>query len=88
MQEKVISKNKNGMAVLLLGVLLYIGAFVGMIASIVKVATAVEAGEDVEFLWIAGIIVCGIYVLFGWVIFLDGTSEHVPRQPYLSSRCV
>ena len=70
MQEKVISKNKNGMAVLLLGVLLYIGAFVGMIASIVKVATAVEAGEDVEFLWIAGIIVCGIYVLFGWVVFL------------------
>ena len=65
MQEKIISKSKNGMPMLLLGILLYIGAFVGMIACIIPLAE-----ENGGPLHVCGVAVCVFWVLFGWVIFL------------------
>jgi len=65
MQERIISKSKNGMPMLLLGLLLYIGAFFGIVACVITLAE--EKGGPLE---ICGIIVCVLWILFGWVIFL------------------
>jgi len=64
MQEKLICKNKNGMSMLLLGILLYVGAVIGMVRLIVLIS---EGGE--ALLWIP-LVVCVLYTLFGWVVFL------------------
>ncbi|MBR4776081.1 MAG: SPFH domain-containing protein [Lachnospiraceae bacterium] len=65
MQERIISKSKNGMPMLLLGLLLYIGAVFGMVACIIPLAE--ENGGPLE---ICGVVICTLWVLFGWVIFL------------------
>ena len=65
MQERIISKSKNGMPMLLLGLLLYIGAFVGMIACIIPLAE--ENGGPLE---VIGLVICVLWILVGWIIFL------------------
>ena len=65
MQERIISKSKNGMPMLLLGLLLYIGAFVGMIACIIPLAE--ENGGSLE---VIGLVICVLWILVGWIIFL------------------
>ena len=65
MQERIISKSKNGMPMLLLGLLLYIGAFFGTVTFAITLAE--ENGGPLE---VCGIIICVLWILFGWVIFL------------------
>lgn len=57
MQEKVLNKKKNGLAVMILAVLLYILAFVGILVFSAN-GQALPA------------VLCGLYLSLGWILFL------------------
>ena len=62
MQEKILENRKNGMTVLLLTIVLYIGALVGFVFSCIYVQGSVLA--------IIGLIVTSIWLLVGWIPFM------------------
>ena len=64
MTEKIYTTKKNGMAVLIFTILLYIAAIVVFIMSIAK--TDAEEGGP---LWVLMLIVSGIWVFIGWFPF-------------------
>ncbi len=57
MQEKVLNKKKNGLAVMILAIVLYLLAFVG-VAVFAANALALPA------------VLCGLYLCLGWILFL------------------
>ena len=65
MEEKVLKKNKNGMAMLLLFILLYIASIGAIIAGCIMVESGVN-----KVLAIILIVVGGVYALVGWIFFL------------------
>jgi len=65
MEEKVLSNKKNGMLVLVLSILLYIVAIVG----IVFTGDGVEA-ENPQAATVAIFAVCMVYIFIGWIPFL------------------
>ena len=65
MTEKIYTTRKNGMAMMLLTILLYLGSFVGFVAGIIQ--TDVSEGGA---LWVTLLIVCGIWMFIGWIPFL------------------
>ena len=67
MEEKVLKKNKNGMAMLMLFIALYVVA----IAAIVSGAIMTETAESAESVIAIILIVIGVvYVGLGWIFFL------------------
>lgn len=67
MEEKVLKKNKNGMAMLMLFIALYVAA----IAAIVSGAIMTETAESAESVISIILIVIGVvYVGLGWIFFL------------------
>lgn len=64
MQEKVLRNKKNGMAVLLLSILLYLAAIVGFVFGCILV----EDGASAASLLL--LIVCAVWLLVGWIPFL------------------
>lgn len=64
MKEIILSKRKNGMAVMILTILLLLAAIVGLIFSCV----ALEKEETT--LAITGAIGCGVYLGIGWIPFI------------------
>ena len=67
MEEKVLKKNKNGMAMLTLFIALYVAA----IAAIVSGAIMTETAESAESVIAIILIVIGVvYVGLGWIFFL------------------
>ena len=67
MEEKVLKKNKNGMAMLMLFIALYVAA----IAAIVSGAIMTETAESAESVIAIILIVIGVvYVGLGWIFFL------------------
>ncbi len=67
MEEKVLKKNKNGMAMLMLFIALYVVA----IAAIVSGAIMTETAESAESVISIILIVIGVvYVGLGWIFFL------------------
>ena len=67
MEEKVLKKNKNGMAMLTLFIALYVAA----IAAIVSGAIMTETAESAESVISIILIVIGVvYVGLGWIFFL------------------
>ena len=63
--EKVISGHKNGMAMLLLGIVLYLAATVGVVYS----AGMMDSGRN-GGLGVVLFILCLLYLCLGWCIFL------------------
>ena len=57
MKEIVLGKNRNGMAVLLLTILLYVASAFGLFFGMV-----------VENLLL--VILCGLWICLGWILFL------------------
>lgn len=57
MKEKVLNKNRNGLAVMLAGIILYIAAFIGVIIFPMRGKFALMA-------------LCIVYLCLGWIIFL------------------
>lgn len=67
MEEKVLKKNKNGMAMLMLFIALYVAA----IAAIVSGAIMTETAESAKSVIAIILIVIGVvYVGLGWIFFL------------------
>ena len=64
MEEKVLKKNKNGMAMLMLFIALYVAA----IAAIVTGAIMTETADSV--IAIILIVIGVVYVGLGWIFFL------------------
>lgn len=64
MQENVLKNKKNGMAVLVLTILLYLAAITGFVFGCIWV----EAGASAASLSL--LIVCAAWLLFGWIPFL------------------
>ena len=64
MTEKIYTTKKNGMAVLIFTILLYIASFVVFVMSIIK--TDAEEGGP---LWAALLIISGIWIFIGWFPF-------------------
>ena len=64
MQEKVLKNRKNGLAVLLLTLLLYAAAIVGFVFGCIFIESSATAGA------IALLVVCSIWLLIGWIPFL------------------
>lgn len=62
MKEKVLSNKKNGMAVMLLTIVLYIAAFFGLIVSGIRM----DEGRGSAFLFV----LCIIWVTVGWLPFI------------------
>ena len=80
MKEKIIEKHKNGMAMLLLLLALYVVAMVGLVWGIIRE----EAAESAWFggpdpLAIAVIVVCIAWLALGW-IFLCGLKVLKPQE--------
>ncbi|MDY4742403.1 MAG: SPFH domain-containing protein [Lachnospira sp.] len=65
MEEKVLKKNKNGMAMLLLFILLYIASIGAIIAGCIMVESGVNKVPAIIL-----IVVGGVYALVGWIFFL------------------
>lgn len=57
MQEKVLNKKKNGLAVMILAIVLYLLAFAGI---------AVFAANAL----VLAAVLCGLYLCLGWILFL------------------
>ena len=65
MEEKVLKKSKNGLAMVMLFILLYAAAIAAIIVGSIMVEPAeVKAG------WIVLIAAGGVYALVGWIFFL------------------
>lgn len=64
MEEKVLNRKPNGMPMLILLAILYIAALAGAIACAVNLDNAAYSGG-----YIAGAIICVIYLIFGWILF-------------------
>lgn len=65
MEEKVLKKSKNGLAMVMLFILLYAAAIAAIIVGSIMVEPAeVKAG------WIVLIVAGGVYALVGWIFFL------------------
>lgn len=62
-KEKVISGHKNGMIMLLLGIILYLIAFVGTVFGAVTMDNGGAKG-------VIFFVLCILYLCFGWLIFL------------------
>ena len=80
MEEKIIKGHKNGMAMLLLFLALYVVAMVGLVWGIIRE----EAAESAWFggpdpLAIAVIVVCIAWLVLGW-IFLCGLKVLKPQE--------
>ena len=67
MEEKVLKKNKNGMAMLMLFIALYVAAIAAIVSGAMMTETA-EASEPV--IAIILIVIGVIYVGLGWIFFL------------------
>ncbi len=65
MTEKIYTTKKTGMPMMLLTILLYIGAFISFIVSLVK-TDANEGGVP----WALITLVCAIWLFIGWIPFL------------------
>lgn len=63
-QEIQLGKRKNGMAMLCLWVVLYLAAAFGIIF------IGVTAGDDLSAPQIAGIVLCAVWLIIGWIPFL------------------
>ena len=73
MQEKVLTGRKHGMLVLVLGIALYVLAFVCMI----RCGIRLEAGGSV---WtVIGMILSGLWLLLGW-LFVPGLKVLKPQE--------
>ncbi len=73
MQEKVLTGRKHGMLVLVLGIALYVLAFVGMI----RCGIRLEAGGSV---WtVIGMILSGLWLMLGW-LFVLGLKVLKPQE--------
>ena len=73
MQEKVLTGRKHGMLVLVLGIALYVLAFVGMI----RCGIRLEAGGSV---WtVIGMILSGLWLMLGW-LFVPGLKVLKPQE--------
>ena len=80
MEEKIIKGHKNGMAMLLLILALYVAAVVGVVWGAIREEAAEAAwfgGPDP--LAIAVIVVCAIWLALGW-IFLCGLKVLKPQE--------
>ena len=64
MEEKVLRKNKNGMAVLILGIILY------LIAAALIVFGSVWMAEEEMVLGVILFVVGTVYACVGWIPFL------------------
>ena len=64
MTEKILAKKSNGFAMLLLFIVLYVAAFVGVIVC------AVSIEETGDTMYIPVMVGCALYLLVGWVFFL------------------
>ena len=64
MKEKILNHRKNGMAVLLSSVLLYAAAIAGLIVGCVMVEAQVTVGAIIL------IVICGLWLLLGWIPWL------------------
>ena len=64
MQEKVLKNRKNGMAVLLLTLLLYAAAIVGFVFGCIFIESSATTGSIVL------LVVCSIWLLVGWIPLL------------------
>ena len=71
MQEKILSKRKNGMLVLILTVLLYIAAIVGVIFGAIQM----EKNGGVSILFIASL----AYICIGWIV-IPGLKVLKPQE--------
>ena len=67
MEEKVLKKNKNGMAMLMLFIALYVAAIAAIVSGAMMTETA-EASESV--IAIILIVIGVVYVGLGWIFFL------------------
>lgn len=65
MEEKVIGGKKNGMSVLLLTIVLYVAAILGLVFSAANLGSYEINPVDIVI-----IVVCGLYLLFGWIPLL------------------
>lgn len=65
MTEKIYTTKKNGMAMLLITILLLCAAMVGFVFGIIQADM-----EQDRALWVTLIAVCGIWIFIGWVPFL------------------
>ncbi len=63
MKEKIITGKKNGMAVMLLTILAYAAAIIGFVFG------CIISDSEVSAVGIALIIVCGLWMLVGWLPF-------------------
>ena len=61
MQEKVLENRKNGMAVLVITILLYLAAITGFVFGCYFVGTAFCAAALIL------LIVCAVWLLIGWI---------------------
>ena len=75
MEEKIIKGHKNGMAMLLLILALYIIAVVGTILGVAMT----EAGRMLVFGGVALLVVCIAWLVLGW-IFLCGLKVLKPQE--------
>ncbi|HBS90173.1 MAG TPA: hypothetical protein DEA56_05450, partial [Eubacterium sp.] len=70
MEEKVLKKNKNGMAMLMLFIALYVVAIAAIVSGAIMTETA-ETAESAESVIAIILIVIGVvYVGLGWIFFL------------------
>ena len=67
MEEKVLKKNKNGMAMLTLFIALYVAAIAAIVSGAIMTETAESAKSVISII----LIVIGVvYVGLGWIFFL------------------
>lgn len=64
MNEKIYTNKKRGMQVLILTIVLYLVAIIGLVFFINQLE------EETNIIYILGTIICGIYVGFGWILLL------------------
>ena len=64
MTEKIYTTKKNGMAVLLLTILLYVAAIVGLVFGIINT----DSGEA-DGMWVAITVISVIWIMIGWFPF-------------------
>lgn len=64
MNEKIYTNKKRGMQVLILTIVLYLIAIIGLVFFINQLE------EETNIVYIIGTIICGIYAGFGWILLL------------------
>ncbi len=64
MNEKIYTNKKRGMQVLILTIVLYLIAIIGLVFFINQLE------EETNIVYILGTIICGIYAGFGWILLL------------------